>query len=110
MTLGKRVAKVEQKLADREEQDRLADCICLHIQSIHVGLTHEFEQQMNRKCPVHGIRRGGHMFVCKTKALESFSESEKELIRKLNEEVDLVLARYYARVADFEANLPSSDV
>ena len=38
----------------------------------------------------HGIRLGGHMFVCKTKALESFSESEKELIRKLNEEVDLV--------------------
>jgi hypothetical protein len=110
MTLGKRVAKVEQKLADMEEQDRLADCICLHFTVILVGMAHEFEEQMNKMCPVHGIRRVGRIMPIKTVAPESYSESEKEDIRKLNEEVDQVLERYYARVAAFEANLPSSVV
>jgi len=110
MTLAKRVAKVEQKLADKEEQDRLADCICVHLAVISIGMTHEFEEKMNRMCPVHGIRRAGKIIAVKYGTPESYSDSEKEEIRKLNEEVDQVLERYDARVAAFEANLTSSDV
>jgi hypothetical protein len=54
--LEKRLAQVEQKLADIETESALANCICK--EPIIVWTDEEEEAERNRKCPAHEIRQG----------------------------------------------------
>jgi hypothetical protein len=65
-SLNRRLAKVEQKVADRVSREELANCICCEMTVLLPEDAKEFEGEMNRTCPVHGFRRFGHILpvVC----------------------------------------------
>lgn len=53
-SLSNRLARVEQRLADKMQREGLADCICK--ETIVALQPDDFEAEMNRECPVHGLR------------------------------------------------------
>jgi hypothetical protein len=53
-TLDLPLGRVERTLARIAKQAALANCIC--VDNIFVDDAHEFELEMNRRCPVHGFR------------------------------------------------------
>jgi hypothetical protein len=55
--LWKRLAKVEQQLADRARRAELANCHCRGMTMVFTP--EQFEAEMNRTCPAHGFRRLG---------------------------------------------------
>jgi hypothetical protein len=59
MSLRRRLARIEQTLADRIKQRELDDCICGGPCIAIPGPENEdhFEAEINRPCPVHGLRR-----------------------------------------------------
>ena len=67
--LNRRLAKVEQQMADRERQKKLATCNCYPNDPEGLGIpfvvtnTEEFEAEMNLTCPAHGFRRLGQLPV-----------------------------------------------
>jgi hypothetical protein len=109
MTLSRRLAKLERTVADIEERERLANCICIEVQVAMVGHAHEFEAKMSRICPVHGIRRMNKLIVVGTVAPEHYPESAKEQIRKEAAALDEVIEKYYARLAAAEASPASPE-
>lgn len=58
-SLRKRMAKVEQTLANLAEGESEAKCICKAVTVIWSDDAEEFEAEMNRTCPAHGFRRLG---------------------------------------------------
>jgi len=55
----RRLAKVEQALAETAEQEKLTDCVCIPngARSITIAFSNkpeEFEADMNQKCPPTG--------------------------------------------------------
>src|ERR1019366_524822 len=67
-SLSRRLAKVEQKLADSARREKLVNCICGDTIIAVSTAPEQFEAEMNRTCPVHGFRRFGEicavMFGC----------------------------------------------
>jgi hypothetical protein len=61
-SLSKRLAKVERELAERVRRKELAHCVCGG--AIRAALPEEFEAEMSRTCPVHGLRRAGILIIC----------------------------------------------
>ena len=99
MSLRRRVRKVEQRLADIEEQNQMANCSCQEVMVAYLGRLDEFEELVNQPCQVHGMRQAGRLICLGTAAPESYSESDKELIRRANAEMEEVVDAYYARLA-----------
>jgi hypothetical protein len=99
MSLRRRVRKVEQRLADTEEQNQMANCSCPEVMIANAGRLEKFEEVVNQPCQVHGMRQAGRILCVPQMALESYSESDKELIRQANAELDEVLDGYFARLA-----------
>ena len=58
--LDRRLAKIEQKLAEIERQANAANCICKALTYIS---SDEAEAEMNRKCPVHEHRQDQFMIM-----------------------------------------------
>ncbi len=59
--LRKRLAKIERDLAQMETRKELAHCLCRKVtQALD---PEEFEAEMNRTCPVHGVRRLGQLLI-----------------------------------------------
>jgi hypothetical protein len=56
-SLSRRLAKVEQKLADSARREKLVNCICGDTIIAVSTAPEQFEAEMNRTCPVHGFRR-----------------------------------------------------
>jgi hypothetical protein len=54
-SIKKRLARVEEKLADLAQREALANCICRSVTLIHSD--EEWEAERNRKCPVHELRQ-----------------------------------------------------
>ena len=62
--LQKRLAKVEQRMADQARRVELANCTCIHSPLLTLaipGQPEEFEAEMNLPCPAHGFRRLGRI-------------------------------------------------
>jgi hypothetical protein len=60
--LWKRLAKLEQRMAEQARRAELASCTC--VRTLTVALPdqpEQFEAEMNRPCPAHGIRRLGRI-------------------------------------------------
>ena len=66
--LWKRLAKVEQRMADQARRAELANCTCIHSPCFTIAITgqpEKFEAEMNLPCPAHGFRRLGRiMHIC----------------------------------------------
>ncbi len=58
----KRLEKLEQKLADLARQEALANCNCLPL-TFATSQQRLFEAEMNKTCPVHGLRRLGRIYI-----------------------------------------------
>jgi len=58
--LDRRLAKIEQKLAEIARQANAANCICKDFTIIS---SDEAEAEMNRKCPVHEHRQDQFMIM-----------------------------------------------
>ena len=60
----KRLAKLEQQMADQARRAELANCTCKHMPDVTIAFAdqaEEFEAEMNLPCPAHGIRRLGRI-------------------------------------------------
>lgn len=62
----RRLANVENALADAAEQEKQEDCICIPhgARLITIAFSNkpeEFEADMNEKCPAHGFRSLGQI-------------------------------------------------
>lgn len=63
MSLRKRLARVERALANTAKQKEQASCICRDITTADTHNPGEFEAEMNRPCPAHGVRQLGRIMV-----------------------------------------------
>ena len=60
--LRKRLAKVEQRMADQARHVALANCTCkMSVTLADPNHPEEFEAEMNLPCPAHGFRRLGRI-------------------------------------------------
>jgi hypothetical protein len=62
--LWKRLAKLEQRMAEEARRAELANCTCIHMPNITAALPDQpekLEAEMNLPCPAHGIRRLGRI-------------------------------------------------
>ncbi len=60
--LRKRLAKVEQRMADQARHAELANCTCnMSVTLANPDHPEEFEAEMNLPCPAHGFRRLGRI-------------------------------------------------
>ena len=59
--LQKRLATVEQRMADQTRRAELANCTCQVMTVAIPGQPEEFEAEMNLPCPAHGFRRLGRI-------------------------------------------------
>jgi hypothetical protein len=59
--LQKRLARVEQTLANIAKREKMANCICRDCTLVLPHEPEKFEAEMNRTCPVHGFRRLGQI-------------------------------------------------
>lgn len=64
--LQKRFAKIEQILTAIAGPQRWADCNCCERISAYRDKPEEFEAEMNKRCPRHGLRRLGIIWVSGT--------------------------------------------
>jgi hypothetical protein len=63
-SLNRRLAKVEQQVAERTKREELANCICrTSMPFTIVQDAEQFEVEMNRPCPVHGVRDLGQLLI-----------------------------------------------
>jgi hypothetical protein len=94
----KRLAKVEQAIAEAAEEEKLADCICIPHGSRLITIAfsnkpEEFEADMNQKCPAHGFRSLGQIIAYR---VVGPSQKKDEWCR-----LDDLLAEYRAREAEY---------
>jgi hypothetical protein len=59
--LRKRLAAIEQRLAEMERREELANCNCKDRTSACAAMLEEFEAEMKVTCPTHGFRRLGQI-------------------------------------------------
>jgi hypothetical protein len=62
--LWKRLAKLEQRMAEEARRAELANCTCIRMPNITAALPDQpekLEAEMNLPCPAHGIRRLGRI-------------------------------------------------
>jgi hypothetical protein len=67
--LNRRVGKVENRMAAKEQRERLAGCNCKQdpeVTVIYPNEAEEFEAEMNKTCPAHGQRYLGHIIAVYT--------------------------------------------
>ncbi len=63
-SLNRRLAKVEQQVAERTKREELANRICrTSMPFTIVQDAEQFEVEMNRPCPVHGVRDLGQLLI-----------------------------------------------
>ena len=92
--LWKRLAKVEQRMADQARRAELANCTCVHSPWMTFALTgqpEKFEAEMNLPCPAHGFRRLG--MILKIRFVDG--HGRRDPTSRLEE----LLATYEARLA-----------
>ena len=92
--LWKRLAKVEQRMADQARRAELANCTCVHSPWMTFAITgdpEEFEAEMNLPCPAHGFRRLGRIMHVRFMDPDGTAEPDPRL--------DELIATYEAGLA-----------
>jgi hypothetical protein len=99
-SLSRRLARMENALAEAAERKRLANCICKYH-----GVTHacsedpwSFEAEMNQRCPVHGFRHLGRIQVY-------YLDEEGPT----NDAIDALVAEYLARLNAWQSSTDHHD-
>jgi len=96
-SLSRRLAKVEQQQADRARREELADCNCPAIKSSVSFLVPIFpealEAQLNKTCPVHGLRRFGDMVIMNFLNLDGTESERTAKLRQLIRSHELRLSQ-----------------
>lgn len=96
-SLESRLAKVERKLTQIDDQEKLATCICHALVGVGRGTEAEFRAEMNRVCPAHGFRELTILhFIEVEPARDLFSRAR--IIE--NAKVDELLMEYNRRLAE----------
>jgi hypothetical protein len=92
-SLSRRLAKVEQQMADQARRAELANCSCVHMPTIaDPNQPEEFEAEMNLPCPAHGFRRLGRIMQLSFVNPDGTAEPSPRL--------DELIATYEARLAE----------
>ena len=94
--LRKRLAKVEQRMADQARRAELTNCTCKHSSAVTLANTvqpEEFEAEMNLPCPAHGFRRLGRIMRI------VFVNSTNPRTEVPSPRLDELIATYEARLA-----------
>jgi hypothetical protein len=60
-SISNRLAKLEQKWADRARGEDLVNCICRKVTVFYSHKPEEFEAEKNKPCPAHGVRQMGQL-------------------------------------------------
>jgi hypothetical protein len=92
-SLWKRLAKVEQRMAEQALRAELADCNCPRMPALTIAndiLPEQFEAEMNLPCPVHRIRRLGAILRIRFRKGDGTEKPSPEL--------DKLLEMYRARL------------
>jgi len=95
-SLNRRLAAVEQEVAERVKRVELADCNCPKIKSPIPFLAFEpgqLEEELNRGCPVHGLRRFGRIRIMNFVNMDLTSSEDAVKCEQLIEAHQLRLAQ-----------------
>lgn len=105
-SLSRRLAKVEQRQADRARREELADCNCPKLKSTVPFLApfipeplESLEAELHEMCPVHGLRRFG--------TIEIMNFGDTETTAKMEQLIDahhLLLSQYSQSNGEIEEN------
>ena len=90
-SLSRRLAKVEQQLADVARREELANCICREMTITFEA--EEFEAEMNRTCLVHGFRRLGRILAVRFVNTDGTLTEESAKLHQLVETYELRLSQ-----------------
>jgi hypothetical protein len=96
-SLKRRLARVEQTLANRKKEDDLVNCVCGENILAWSGRAKELEAELNRTCPAHGFRRVGRIHCFRFAVTETTPESEKERLGREDAELHQVIDEYKSR-------------
>jgi hypothetical protein len=94
-SLSKRLAEVEQQVAERTKREELANCICRT--SMPFTIVHnaeDFEVEMNRPCPVHGVRDLGQLIIPTPFTSDTTPSEESIKLRQLLDSYNLRLSQH----------------
>jgi hypothetical protein len=98
VNLSRRLAAVEQRLAETARRESLDDCNCVITPFFAVKDEKEFEAQTNVACPVHGFRRLERLVV--VTILSTRRDTEK------SDRLEQVVDEYQRRLAEFRKSHP----
>lgn len=101
-SLSRRLAKVEQKLADSARREKLVNCICGDTIIAVSTAPEQFEAEMNRTCPVHGFRRFGKICAVMFGVTDGPETKEEAKLRQLLETYELRLSQLSQSSVEFE--------
>ena len=94
--LRKRLAKLEHAQADRTKVEELANCNCPELKSAVSFLAvcpRKFEEEINKTCSVHGLRRFGEIVVLDFINLDGTTSEWAIKLHQMNELHNLSLAQ-----------------
>ena len=94
--LWKRLAKVEQRIADQARRAELANCTCVHRTLAITGQPEKFEAEMNLPCPSHSFRRLGRIMEIRVVYRDG---TEQHGTEQPDPRLDELIATYKARLA-----------
>jgi hypothetical protein len=104
-SLSRRLAKLEQQRADRAMREELANCICGTKMAFRVfSNASEFEEEMNRTCPVHGVRRLGPIITMGAANPDGTPSEELLKLMRLMETYNLRLSQLSHSSDELEKN------
>lgn len=104
-SLNRRLAKVEQQVAERTKREELANCICRT--SMPFTIVHnaeDFEVEMNRPCPVHGVRDLGQLLIHTPFNSDTTPSEESIKLRQLLDLYELRLSQRSQSSDELEEN------
>jgi hypothetical protein len=101
--LSRRLAAVEQRLAETAKRKSLDNCNCIIRPLFPVKDEKEFEAQTNVACPVHGFRRLERLVVV---TIVRTSRSNREESRLEESRLEQVVDQYQRRLAEFRKSHP----
>jgi hypothetical protein len=96
-SLRKRLAKLEQEQADRAKVVELANCNCPELKCAVPFLAvcpAKLEAEMNKTCPVHGLRRFGQIAILDFVNLDGTTSEETIKLEQLIDSHNLRLAQH----------------
>jgi hypothetical protein len=104
-SLSRRLAKVEQQVAERTKREELANCICgTSVAFTVIHDAEQFEVEMNRPCPVHGVRDLGPLVFHRPFNSDTTPSEESIKLRQLLDLYELRLSQRSQSSDELEEN------